>query len=835
MEETSKWRVSPRDREHAGTLSRGLKVSGITAQLLLNRGIRTEAEARNFLRGSLGDLEAPGLMRGIPEASALIRRAIASSEKIRIFGDYDVDGVTSTVLLLTFLRRAGADVDYYIPHRLEEGYGLAESFIETACRDGVSLIVTVDCGVSDHKEVVLARKLGMSVIITDHHETGDVLPGAQCVVNPRNPECPYPFKEFAGVGVVFKLVQRLCEDMSAPFPEEYLDLVTLGTVGDAVPLVGENRIMVRAGLKALQSSPSPGILSLLEMSYRRSYPLTARDLSCSVIPRINAAGRLERADAAVQLLMCGDLKEAVGLAQDLDDLNRRRQKIEERIRQEVLKSFETERELKEGKALVMASGDWHPGVLGITAYRVSEIIGKPVFLIALKDGVGRGSARTANGINLFEAMTLAEDLFLHYGGHSAAGGFGIMEKDIPVLKTRLEQHVGEGSPASQAPADMEISLNEIDMETVKELKLLEPFGEGNPSPLFLTRGIRLSGIQAVGEGTHLKLMLGQDGRLMDGIAFNRGKLIDCLFQEDLLYDLIVAPEIDTYRGNSRLCARIVDIMYPDSQSHLIISSPQTYLSSFEEKELPPQETFCIIDSRNVHNRIKYVNEILKMSGQAILVVRTSHQMKALGQSLRNKGIESSAHTPNGEEAGESRKESIVISLPGQIGALSEADDVLFFYPPPSLVHFQNPLYRQAKRVHFLFGEKELIFEDRLQEISEPTYEKIRLVQTLLNQPGSTKYSPHSADRMVRALGDPRMKKITVEIILKILGELGILRQQDAVLCMNHSNPLSEKDLSASRLYNSLLQQRNSFKRFKDLYAHSFDELKLEILARAARD
>lgn len=826
MLEGRKWRTHPRDKEGAAAISQAIGISDTLAQLLINRGITEIVEAKRFLYGTYADLGDPFSMNGIKEALEIVLRAVDDGSRIRICGDYDVDGVTSTVLLLKYLRKLGAKADYNIPHRLEEGYGLSVKAVNEAFRDGISLIVTVDCGTSDNEAISKARSLGMKTVIIDHHKISGSLPDADALVNPRNPSCAYDFKSLAGVGVVFKLVQAICRACSIPSPEEDLDIVALGTIADAVPLTGENRILVKDGIKRITTAPIPGISALLEMTARKgASPLTVRDLSCSIIPRINAAGRIMRADRAVELLISENIREAEQIALELDDLNKQRQKIEEHIRKEALEILESDERLRQDRIIVIAREGWHPGVLGITAYRISEIIGKPVFLISLNGESGRGSARTAQNVNLFSIMSSVSDLFLQFGGHYAAGGFSVLRDNIPILADRLQEQPSEETDSPRCDADIEISPGGITIPLVKELKMLEPFGEGNPEPLFLMKGVTFAHIQTVGGNSHLKVILRQGKETVDGIAFRMGKLKDAILRDDLLYDVILTPEIDTYRGTSKVCAKIIDIVYPDSNSHHVLASPEHIFSASDKEN---EGADCpggplIIDSRNVVNKTRYIREILKYSSSTILVARLSQQMKALRQSLDAEGIE----VADGQES-ESRLPGLILTLSGNFKGIEGASDIIFFSPPPAISHFAAPAYRTIRRIHFLFGEDEISFEEKLQTISQPSFETLQSIYSAidsLRRRGTDVFAPLD---VLNLLEDAMIKKITVEMAFRIFLELNLIISNKPGFSLSACQPLTREDVLTSGSYIHFRHQKDSFMRFKELYLNAFDDLRSEI-------
>ena len=834
--EKNPWIVTAPEPENARLLCNSLGITEPMAQLLINRGIRSTEDARLHLYGTLDEMGDPFLLQGMPEAIALIEEALGKKHAIRIFGDYDVDGVTSTAMLLSCLKSAGAQVDYYIPHRLDEGYGLSLHSIEKAHEEGIKLVITVDSGISDIDSIACAGQRGIKVLVTDHHEVPDILPEAHAIINPRQRTCPYPFKEFAGAGVAFKLIQAFHRSRGLPFPDEYLGLVTLGTIADVMPLSGENRLLVREGLKRLEHSPCHGIRALREISPRRQTMAPAKDLSFNLIPRLNAAGRMDRASLAVELLMCESAEEARERSRELDELNRERQRVEERIRKEILTLIEKRPgEYLDCKALVMAREGWNAGVLGISAARLAERLGKPVFLIALKDGKGRGSARTASGIDLFELMKEAGEVFLNYGGHSGAGGFDIREHNVPLLKQCLEKAL-ERAPlikeSERRKADLELSLNDITEKLIEDIRLLEPFGEANPEPVLMLRSITLKDLQLVGGNAHLKLKLTDASSSLEGIAFHRGSLREHINHDDLLYDVIMVPEIDTFKGTPKPMARIIDIQYPDKTSSMLVCDPEKVMNGSGGAAVHPCPPL-IINSRNVRNRINYLKGIGVHLTSGVIMARTQSELTLLAQSLGSEGVRLHLMRTNGARENIGCEQGFLLAFSRQAEDLEAIEDVIHFSPPPSLAHFASPLYRKARRIHFLFTYQQLDQEEKLQKLMEPAPEKIRKILYALRALAVEGPFREDPDRVVEIAADRHIRRITVEVAFKILRELTVIEDTGDGLCILRDIPVSRQSLSTSKLFMAFCEERSSFTHFKTLYRRSFDSLKEEILALIA--
>jgi single-stranded-DNA-specific exonuclease len=515
-------------------LAAELGSSETLATVLANRGVVDPDQAREFLEPSFGRLHDPLLMRGMTDAVHAVVAAVRERRQILVWGDYDVDGVTGTVLLVDFLRRHTPFVGYHIPHRIESGYGLDAARISRCADEGVSLIVTVDCGISSLAEIRHARSLGVDVVVTDHHEPPDEPTPAAAVLNPRRPGCRYPFKSLAGVGIAYKLAQALARLLgpgaSAAGDDErlesYLDLVALGTVADIAPLLGENRVLVTRGLEVLGAARRPGVRALLAAARIDTRPLRASQIGFGLGPRINAAGRLERADTAVELFLTDDARRAAELAGQLERLNRRRQEIEALIREEAIALVEGAGGMPEDRILVLAAPDWHPGVIGIVAAKVAERYARPALLIATGHDPGKGSARSVADVNLYAELCRCRHLFTALGGHAHAAGFSMREANVALL--RRELNAGGGVPPGTAAARRRIDIEEeLDFGRIRpalaeELRRLAPFGQGNPEPVFAARGVRLAQPPRTVGNNHLRLTLVQKPHSRSFIGFNLG-------------------------------------------------------------------------------------------------------------------------------------------------------------------------------------------------------------------------------------------------------------------------------------------------------------------------
>ncbi|MBI4840946.1 MAG: single-stranded-DNA-specific exonuclease RecJ [candidate division NC10 bacterium] len=565
-----RWRVAQADPAAAAGLARALDVPPLLASLLIRRGCDTPEAARTFLDAPLAALHDPRQMLGMDAAVDRLRAAVTRREPILVCGDYDVDGVSGVALLVSGLRRAGGEVEYAVPRRLEHGYGLHVSIAEQAAAGGVRVLVTVDHGITALEAVALARQRGMDVIICDHHLPPPSLPPATAILNPRQADCPYPFKDLCGVGIAFKLLQGLfgpeAEDEFWPF----LDLVALGTIADLVPLLGENRILVTHGLVQLAGTARPGLRALAEVAgipLSRQGGIGAGRVAFGLAPRINAAGRLDDAAAAVRLLLTHDPSEARELATTLDRQNRERQELEGSILAEALAQAVAEHDLTRDRAIVLASPAWHPGVIGIVASRLVERFGRPTALIGTRGQEARGSARSAGGWHIADALGRCADLLLQYGGHRAAAGFSIHPDRIDAFRARfLSLAAAELTEEDLLPtlaADAEVHLDALDLALADSLARLGPYGVGNPEPLLVARRLQVMRTPRQVGQNHLKMKVRESsrgGQVVEAIGFNLGSFTQALSQASApQVDLAFVPERNIWNDREILQLRVKDL------------------------------------------------------------------------------------------------------------------------------------------------------------------------------------------------------------------------------------------------------------------------------------
>ncbi len=578
------WILAKQDKDAVISLHEA-GYSRVLSVLLSLRGLTGPAEVKKFLscRERLNDAM---MMKGMAAAAARIAHAITAREKITVYGDYDADGVSSTALLLSYLKEAGADVDYYIPERENEGYGLNCAAVEKIAQNGTVLIVTVDTGISAFEESKLASKLGVCLIVTDHHEPRQELPEAYAIVNPKQAGCEYPYKELAGVGVAFKLVCALekvkhtaettaASAACAPVSEDicgflggldakqlfrkYGEFVCVGTVADVVPLSGENRLLVSHGLKLVFEGGNCGIAALLEASGVRGKKLTAVLLSFTVAPRINACGRLSSAKDALDLLMARDAEHAAALALKLDENNRERREIEMGIFTETVEKINSNEALRNSPLLIVSGDGWHNGVIGIVASRLVELYGKPSIVVSFEGGIGRASCRSISGFNIHEALMACGQYLERFGGHEMAAGFTVKRENYDHLYSALNRiaNAAPELPTLKVSLDMRLHGCEISLSTAREIRKLEPFGSGNTTPLFYIPAVQILAIAPVGNG-HKRLTLNCEGFEFSAIVFGADKNgFD--FKPSDIVDIAAALDVNLYKNNETLSVIVKNI------------------------------------------------------------------------------------------------------------------------------------------------------------------------------------------------------------------------------------------------------------------------------------
>ena len=536
-------------------ISQEYRIPRVISTIILNRGI-DEENISAFLKKSMADIVNPKLMLDMDKAVNRINTAIKNKEKIAVYGDYDVDGITSTALLYEFLLSLGADIQYYIPDRKGEGYGINIMAVNKLFKQGIKLLITVDCGITAIGEVEFAKLQGLDVIITDHHTCKDRLPSAAAaILNPKRPDCEYPFDSLAGVGVAFKLILALAMEngmVTKDVFDKYVDIATLGTIADVVPLVGENRVIADKGLKALKKTQRAGIRAILEIAGVLDKEITSSTIAFAIAPRLNAAGRLGTATTAVELLLTKDRNSAREIALTLDKENKERQLTERQIFDEAVSMIASDANFKKKKVIVLAKEDWHHGVIGIVASRLCDMYYKPCILISYSNGVGKGSGRSIKNFNLFDALSHCEKHLTDFGGHAVAAGLNINMCDIEDFTKEINKYADsmltERDMIPSIEIDCPLSERAVTLENAKMLLSLEPFGMGNEKPVFAMSGARIMNIAAVGiDNKHLRLRISKNDHIINCIGFGMGDFVASIKQGDNI-NLAFQMDINNHQG-----------------------------------------------------------------------------------------------------------------------------------------------------------------------------------------------------------------------------------------------------------------------------------------------
>ena len=631
-----RWEISS-VREEQGTairdLARALGVGELTGALLLSRGLSDVEGARAFLAKETEAFYDPFLMKDMDRAVSAVRGAVSEGKKIVIYGDYDVDGVTATSALYLYLKGMGADVDYYIPSRSEEGYGINREALDSLAERGFAMMITVDTGITAKEEIEYARSVGIETVVTDHHACHAELPEALAVVNPHRPDCPYPFKELAGVGVVFKLlcaiekqVREEQGDSGAGYLRHvcgtYADLVAIGTVADVMPLTEENRLIVSIGLAMIENTDRAGLSALIDESTQlKKRAVNASFIGFTIAPRINAAGRLGHAARAVELFLCEDDEQAHVIARELCDTNKERQQEENTILSEAMEKIG--REISdEDEVIVLDSDGWHPGVIGIVASRITEKYGKPAILISFDGDVGKGSGRSVKGINLVNALSACEDLLLKFGGHELAVGLSIDRSQLEPFRRALNAFVRENKDfefVDELHIDCSCDIREVTVKNADEVSCMEPYGTANPEPLFAMLGVTIAEIKAIGGGKHTRFIFERDGIRAEAVWFGCDLMQTNFYAGDTV-DVAFRLQINDFMNVRSAQMLVTDLRLAGQSRRYLADGREQYegskdgrLISDEEGIIPEREDFAAV-YRYIRSEVRKDNDIIGAKG-----------------------------------------------------------------------------------------------------------------------------------------------------------------------------------------------------------------------------
>ncbi len=595
-----RWELVSYDKARAIRLAEETGEDSFAVLLALSRGYDTPEKLTDFFRARSLPLSSPFLIKDMDRGVARIRQAIERGEHILVYGDYDADGVTATALLYTYLQNIGADVDYYIPSRVGDGYGLSGKTAERVLQGGFSLVVTVDNGIAAVEEARYFRENGIDLVVTDHHQAGDELPDCVAVIDPHRPDDTSPCKELAGVGVAMKLAVALEDGDYTAVLDDYLDLVALGTVADIVPLTGENRTLVANGLSAIRNTSRPGLISLMESLSLDEKDVTSSTVAFALAPKINAAGRMDTAEDALELLITEDFDRAAALVSTLQKANAARQAAENRILEEASALLESDPAYQTEPVLVVAGRDWHPGVIGIVASRLVEAYGKPAFVISVSEGgEAKGSCRSVAGLSLYETLQACEPLLIKYGGHTLAAGFSVEEKNIPAFRAAVNAYAAAAGDLTPAlTVDCRLNPANLSVAALESLRLLEPFGASNPGPVFGLFGMTVAAVRPIGANKHIKLTLTKQNVTLTALRFGQSAE-EFPYPVGSTVDLAVRLEKNEYQGQVSLSIQVRDIRPAGTDDAFLFGALHALERLRRGETLTPEEKRALCPDRSV--------------------------------------------------------------------------------------------------------------------------------------------------------------------------------------------------------------------------------------------
>lgn len=602
------WYVLPSDKELAEDITEQYDIEPFLAHLLVSRGVTDDFELENFCFDNAMLLD-PYELRDMDKAVGRIKEALSKGEKIAVYGDYDADGVTATSLLYLYFKSLGVQVITYIPDRSSEGYGLNMKAIRSLCEEGVELIITVDNGISAHKEAEYIKELGMDLVITDHHKATEMLPEAVAVVNPHRLDCPSSYKDYCGVGVAFKLICALSDEDAEVLLGRYADIITLGTIGDVMPLMGENRKIVKMGLELINQGSNPGIRALKEISGMKDKTLSSTSVAFSLVPRINAIGRMSHAKKAFDVLVSGDESSAFKAAGEIDYANSERQEKEREILAEVQRQIDENPEILNERVLIFSGENWHGGVIGIVAARLVGKYGKPCFVITDDGENAKGSARSIDGFSLYDAVSSASELLEHWGGHVLAAGFGMKSENTEKFKEAIYSYAKTVEmPFAQNIIDCRLRAAAVDAEILPLIDLLEPFGAGNPQPTFGLYGMTLTNVQPIGGGKHIRITVTKGEHSLTAVYFGVTPE-KFLYKQGDVIDLAVRLERNEYMSQVKVGIYVKDIRMSGTDDLRYLKSVRLYEKMKRKEALTQkQKDFLHITRQEIAEVYKFIKK-----------------------------------------------------------------------------------------------------------------------------------------------------------------------------------------------------------------------------------
>ncbi|WP_209122835.1 single-stranded-DNA-specific exonuclease RecJ [Alkalihalobacillus sp. BA299] len=766
LKSNKRWKVAQLEQAKVNQLIEELSLSSIVAKLLVLRGIDTVQAAKRFLYKEEVDFYDPFLLHGMKEAVDRIRVALSTKEKILIYGDYDADGVSSTSVMIYLMRELGANFNYYIPNRFTEGYGPNEAAFRQAKAEGYDLIITVDTGISAVHEAEVAKEIGIDLIITDHHEAPPKLPDAYAIVNPKKPGCTYPFKGLAGVGVAFKVAHALLEDV----PTHLLDIVAIGTIADLVPLVDENRLLAKRGIDALHRTTKPGLKAIKKIAGIDGQVLNAEHVGFTIGPRINAAGRLESADPAVELMITDDEVAGKEMAEEIDLLNKQRKAIVDEIAKEAILQVETEYPSSDNRVLIVGGEGWNPGVIGIVASRLVEKFYRPTIVLSIdkEKGVAKGSARSIEGFDMFVNLSESRDILPHFGGHPMAAGLTMQIEHIEELRSRLnaqaEQLLTEEDFIPITKVDLVATLDEISLDVINQLDELAPYGISNPIPKVLIEDVSIAQVRRIGsDENHLKVLFEQDGTTLDGIGFQLGYL---------------HPEINP----AAKISAVGTVSVNEWNGHC---KPQLFIEDVRVKE------WQLFDWRNAKKLLENIQDLPKQKRKLIAFQRSTVDKLGL------ETIKDEICLAPAEEVHLVDKYIVLLDLPNSINQLEELLSVIEGTP---------------ERIYSVFYQEDSHYFSTL-----PKREHFKWYYAFLKKKGIFNIKKYG-QQLATHKG---WSKNTVDFMTKVFFELDFVTIENGIISL-HPTP-SKKGLDESETYQRMTEQSKLEQQF--LYS-SYYELKL---------
>ena len=764
----TRWMIQSSDETFIEMLRENLSITPLVASLLVNRGIDSIEAARDFLETDSQDFHDPFLLKDMDIAVQRIKKAIENNEHILVYGDYDADGVSSTTVLLTTLRKLGAIADFYIPNRFSEGYGPNEAAFRLAHERGFSIIITVDTGIAAVHEAEVAKELGVDLIITDHHEPGPVLPDAMAIIHPKQPECTYPFKELAGVGVAFKLSHALLGEV----PSDLLEVASIGTIADLVALHGENRLIAKRGIQQLKTTNRIGLKALLKIANVKLQEINEDTIGFALGPRINAVGRLQSADPAVDLLLSEDEEEAMMIAEEIDSLNKERQKLVNTMTEEAIEEVETHFPIEQNPILVIAKEGWNPGVVGIVASRLVDRFYRPTIVLSIdkEKGIAKGSARSIAGFDLFENLSTCRDILPHFGGHPMAAGMTLQLEDVNELRERLVDKakgiLTEEDFIPVTKVDVRCKLEDISVKSIEEMQLLSPFGMSNPKPIIQVEDVTLANVRKIGaEQNHLKIVLAQEEQQIDCVGFGMGYIHDELSPS---VSVSAIGELSINEWNN-------------------LRKPQIML---QDVKVNQWQLFDFRGSRNVDKLISLLSSI--DDGQIITFQSKTYE------DLLKKGLDhKTLHITSNEDA----------------RGINVRDKHLLFLDIPFSIELLDGLFTKGKpaRIYSVFQQEVDHFFSTI-----PTREHFKWYYGFLIKQGSFKLL-EQGEQLAKHKG---WTKETIEFMSQVFFELEFVTIENGVISTNSTS--RKRDLSESKTYT---QKQNQIELEKTLLYTSYMQLK----------